>query len=73
MLRELEAAPNKPDGIMDIINNLFDHHSINRVNSFCEDIFNFIGFTGKTIDWPNYFMKESEQNWIEHEAPVDDL
>jgi len=31
------------------------------------------GFTEQIIDWSNYFMKDSEQNWLAHEPSIDDV
>ena len=73
MLRELETAKNKPAGHMERVDELLNSHSFEKVNAFCDGILDFIGFTEKTVDWPNYFMKDSEQNWLYHEAPVDDI
>jgi predicted nucleotidyltransferase len=73
MLKEVETAENKPRDFMSKIDVLLNENSLVKVNGFCDDIFNFINFTEKTVDWPNYFMRDSEQNWIEHDPPVDDL
>ena len=73
MLKVLETAENKPSNLMNKIDDLFNNHSLKMVNGFCTEILDFIKFTEKTVDWPNYFLKDSEQNWIEHEAPIDDL
>ena len=73
MLKVLETAKNKPQNFLRKINDLLDNHTLEKVNDFSMDILGFINFTEKTVDWPNYFLKDSEQNWIEHEAPVDDL
>ena len=73
MLRVLETAPKKPENIMRKINDLMENHSLEKVNDFCADILAFINYTEKTVDWPNYFLVDSEQNWVEHEAPVDDI
>lgn len=73
MLKEVETAENKPRDFMSMIDVLLNDNSLEKVNGFCEDIFNFINFTEKTVDWPNYFIRDSEQNWIEHDPPVDDL
>jgi predicted nucleotidyltransferase len=73
MLREVESAKNKPADIMQKIDNLLNNHSLESINVFCDYILNFIGFTEKTVDWPNYFLKDSEQNWLFHEPPIDDI
>jgi predicted nucleotidyltransferase len=73
MLRVLETADKKPENFFKKIDDLFDNHSLELVNTFCEKILDFINFTEKSVDWPNYFLIDSEQNWLEHEAPVDDI
>jgi hypothetical protein len=73
MLKVLETAEKKPLNLMQKIDDLYNNHTLKMVNSFCTEILSFINFTEKTVDWPNYFLKDSEQNWIEHEAPIDDL
>jgi hypothetical protein len=73
MLKVLETAENKPENLMQKIDSLFSSHSLEMVNAFCTEILDFINFTEKTVDWPNYFLKDSEQNWLDHEPPVDDL
>jgi hypothetical protein len=73
MLREVESAEIKPADFIQKIDNLLNNHSLEMVNGFCKDILNFIDFTEKTVDWPNYFLKDSEQNWLNHEAPIDDI
>lgn len=73
MLAELERAYRKPENLINKINDLLDSHSTEKINKYCEMILQFINFTEKSVDWPNYFLRDSEQNWLEHEAPVDDL
>lgn len=73
MLRVLETAENKPQNLLQKIDDLLNSHSLDNVNRFCTEILDFINFTEKSVDWPNYFLKDSEQNWIEHEAPIDDI
>ena len=73
MLKVLETANNKPNNFLKSIDDLFSSHSLEMVNGFCAEILDFISITEKTVDWPNYFLKDSEQNWLEHEAPIDDI
>lgn len=73
MLRVLGTAEKKPEGFFEKIDELFENHTLEKVNEFCAEILGFVGLEEKAVDWPNYFLKDSEQNWIEHEPPVDDL
>jgi predicted nucleotidyltransferase len=73
MLRILETADRKPADMLAAIDDLFTDASLDKVEAYVKKIFDFIGFSETTVDWPNYFLKDSEQNWIEHEAPIDDI
>lgn len=73
MLKVVEKADKMPDGFINNINSLFDSHTQEKVDRFCLDTLEFINFNEQTVDWPNYFLKDSEQNWIDHEPPIDDL
>lgn len=73
MLRVLASCDRTPEGFIGAINDLLANHTLEKVNSYCDMVFAFIGYTDQSVDWPNWFMSDSEQNWIEHEAPIDDL
>ena len=73
MLSVLEKAQNKPENIIERINDLYANHSIEKVNSFCDDLFSFANLDQNDFDWGNYFLKDNELNWIELEHPIDDL
>ena len=73
MLEEVKRAANKPKDFIIKIDELLKNHTAEKANEFCNQVLEFINFTEKTVDWPNYFLRDSEQNWIEHEPPIDDL
>lgn len=73
MLKVLETAEKRPADLIYDIEDLLTNHSLEKVNNFCTKILEFINFNEHTVDWPNYFLKDSEQNWMEHEPPIDDL
>ena len=73
LLKVVETADKKPTEFLNKLNDLLEKNTVDLVNSFCLEILSFINFTEQTIDWPNYFLKDSEQNWLEHEPPVEDL
>ncbi len=73
MLEELKKAESKPIGIIEKIDQLFENHTLEKVNKYCKEVLDFIEYDEQEIDWPNYFLKDSEQNWINHEPPVDDI
>ena len=73
MLKLVETADKKPVGFIRKVDRLLEGDTLEDVNSFCQEILAFINFTEQTVDWPNYSLKDSEQNWLEHEPPIDDL
>ena len=73
MLEEVKKAVNKPKDFIIKIDELLENHTAEKANEFCNQVLEFINFTEKTVDWPNYFLRDSEQNWVEHEPPIDDL
>ena len=73
MLKVVEKSSRKPLRLMEKINLLLENHSLEKVNEFCEEILKFINYNDKSVDWPNYFLRDSEQNWINYEPPVDDI
>lgn len=73
MFKVLEKAQNKPDNIIDKINDLYINHNVEKINSFCDELFAFAHLNENDFDWGNYFLNDSELNWIEHEPPIDDL
>ena len=73
LLKVVARAPKKPKAFDDALAKLLADHNLNDVNQFCSVILDFVGIEEKTLDWPNQFMIDTEFNWMEHEAPVDDL
>lgn len=73
MLSEVNKAEHKPIDFNKRINKLLEKHNSETVDNFCLDVLNYIGFNEQSVDWPNYFLKDNELNWIEHEPPVDDI
>lgn len=73
MIEEVKLSERKPENFLSSINELLENHSGEKVNEFCKEIFDYIGFDEQSVDWANYFLHDNEQNWIEHEPPIDDL
>lgn len=74
-LRVLEGAPRKPEGFMRAIRRLLKSPSKKKVGELVQSVFAFAGvdFAEAEAVWPTRFMKDSEQRWLEGEAPIDDL
>lgn len=73
LLNVVRSASHKPDGFDKSIDRLLADHTQDDVVAFCNQTLSFVGLSEATLDWPNYFLHDSELNWLEHEPPIDDL
>ena len=73
LLKVLEKAEKKPVALLARMEELLTSNSPEKVNRFCAEILEFIDCNERTVDWPNYFLRDSEQNWLNHAPPIDDL
>lgn len=73
LLEEIRRSPKKPDGFLPLIDALLAKPSFELAQKITNNVFDFLGLIEKDIDWPNQFMSDSEMNWIDHEAPIDDI
>ncbi|HEY8344943.1 MAG TPA: nucleotidyltransferase domain-containing protein [Bacillota bacterium] len=73
LLRVVKEARQKPENFDAALERLLSSHSLDYVNQFSAEVLRFAGLEEKDVDWPNRFMADSEWNWMEHEAPIDDL
>jgi hypothetical protein len=73
LLAELAKAKDAPEHFLTDIHRLLNKPDVEFVNEFCRRVIGFAGYDEQSYFWPDRFMSDSEQNWISHEAPVDDL
>lgn len=73
LLEEVSRASNKPEGLIEAINGLLAEPTFAKAQDLSDRIFRHVGRTEKETDWPNQFFVDSEMNWNQHEAPIDDL
>lgn len=73
MLAEAKRAALQPESLQASLSDFLDTPSFDRAQSIADTLLAFLGLDEKRIDWPNQFMTDSEQNWLHHEPPVDDL
>lgn len=73
LLEETRRAPQQPEGFMAMLDALMAAPTMAAAQTLCDTVFAQVGATEKQTDWPNQFMRDSELNWLAHEAPVDDL
>ncbi len=73
LLEELKKAARKPEHLLADIETLMTAHSLDKVDAYCTKMLAFAGCIAEDLRWPNQFVRDSEQNWITHEPPIDDL
>ena len=73
LLAETELASKKPKELLAKLDDLILEPVFLKAQDISDELFSFVGQTEKDTDWPNQFMQDSENNWLEHEAPIDDI
>ncbi|MBN1518447.1 hypothetical protein JXA32_17935 [Candidatus Sumerlaeota bacterium] len=73
MLRVLESAPDKPEGMLSAIQQLLDDPASENIQRFFELVIHFRQWITPGTSWPNQFMIDSEMNWLRGESPIDDI
>ena len=69
----LEGATDKPDGLMDSVNQLNNALTIENIETLYEKVKTFQPWIAGEFSWPTQFMIDSELNWMDGKTPVDDL
>ena len=72
-LRVLESAREKPDGLLESIQQLNAASTKDNIESLYEKIKSFRPWIQGEFSWPTQFMFDSELNWLDGKTPVDDL
>jgi hypothetical protein len=71
-LRRLQDAPQKPAGVMDLIDQLLHEPSKANADRFCETILNFTAWPAPPEGWPARFLEDTEWAWRRGSAAVGD-
>jgi hypothetical protein len=72
-LRVLEAANEKPEGLLESIHRLNGEQTIENVEALYGKVKSFQPWIEGEFSWPTQFMFDSELNWLDAKTPVDDL
>lgn len=72
-LRRLEAAPDKPEGMMECIDRLYSDTTLENAQRLFELVKDFREWVEPGASWPSQFVADSEWNWMGGATPVDDL
>ncbi len=71
-LRRLQDAPEKPDNLMALIDQLLNEPSKANADRFCEAILNFTAWPTPPEGWPARFMEDTEWAWRRGSAAIGD-
>jgi hypothetical protein len=71
-LRRLQDAPQKPAGVVDLIDQLLHEPSKANADRFCETILNFTAWPAPPEGWPARFLEDTEWAWRRGSAAVGD-
>ena len=73
MLRELERAPERPADMLAQINAILADPTAATMDRLFEDVKAITSVPFDDATWGTWFLRDSEQNWLDHEPPVADL
>jgi hypothetical protein len=71
-LRRLQDAPQKPAGVMTLIDQLLNEPSKANADHLCEAILNFTTWPAPPEGWPARFLEDTEWAWRRGRAAVGD-
>jgi hypothetical protein len=71
-LRRLQDAPAKPEGVMELIDQLLSEPSKANADRLCETILNFTTWPAPPEGWPARFLEDTEWAWRRGGAAVGD-
>lgn len=63
-MRVLEMAPDKPDGLMGVVERLLHHKEIEDIELFFTMIDQFAVWDPSGINWTNTFLQDTEWGWL---------
>ncbi|HEY3782263.1 MAG TPA: hypothetical protein VGL56_14360 [Fimbriimonadaceae bacterium] len=72
LLRALADCPLKPEGIMELLDAFSRAPSAASASALAEVVLNYHPWPQAEF-WPNQVIRDSEWNWLDHEAPIEDI
>jgi len=73
LLKVLASAPDKPDGLLEVMQECLSTRAPEPVQRYRDMIENFTTWPAPDVNWPNTFILDSEWNWLNREPPITDL
>lgn len=72
-LKVIEKSKNKPENIMQLIEDIYALKNQESIEAFYKSIMNFMSLDNTEFNWPNQFAADCELSWLEGNAPVADI
>jgi hypothetical protein len=72
-LRVLETAPDKPDGIVEMMREVAAAPSAGGAERVAEAVLGFTDWDRGPVSWANRFLADTEQAWMRDAAAMEDL
>lgn len=73
MLKVLENVPEKPDGMIGLIDSLARRPTLESIDAFYKSVVEFQDWEECPNGWGSQFMTDVELNWLSGSTPVDDI
>jgi hypothetical protein len=73
LLRTMAELPERPEELLELADRLIAEPTAAHASEFAASIFFFREWPQAPRAWSTQFMLDSEWNWLEHEAPIEDL
>jgi len=76
LMRALREAPEKPEGMLEQMEDMLKNPSYEKMHSYWELIYNFTGWGWPKGGWGELitrFLEEKEMHWLENPPPVEDI
>ena len=72
-LKVLEGVANKPDNLLNYMNNVLENKTEESVEILYSSIINYNKWSSTDKEWTTRFMLDSELNWMSGQVPIADL
>jgi hypothetical protein len=72
LLKALEGCPEKPLGVLELVDRVSREPSLENAVALEGAVLGFQDWP-QVAFWPNQVILDSEWNWLDHEAPVEDI
>ncbi|WP_150266995.1 nucleotidyltransferase domain-containing protein [Paenibacillus tepidiphilus] len=72
-LKELERAPRKPDGFMQLMKGVTEQRTAEPIEALYASLMDFHRWSSSDKHWSVQFMLDSQLNWLDGNVPILDL